>query len=198
MVVKIWRDLRVHLVGLLNQLFDLLSGSEKCNYLIRLTGFVQSAQRHWYRWIPWTSSINLDELRQGSWCCFIIWRHPFHYGVPTGQVPRRSLYHVLINYKPFMSALPCELWLCHCFIYPCQGFAAAARSQGKHKQRIWLKISSSGLKIMDERSGVSHLTRHFSLFLLIVLYCSISTLPRLDVILKPVQSGEQNESTEPV
>ncbi|XP_062251716.1 disabled homolog 1-like isoform X2 [Platichthys flesus] len=34
-----------------------------------------------------------------------------------------------------------------------KGFDAAARRQGKHKQRVWLKVFSSGLKILDERSG---------------------------------------------
>ncbi|XP_042369518.1 disabled homolog 2-like [Plectropomus leopardus] len=34
-----------------------------------------------------------------------------------------------------------------------KGFEAAARKQGRHKQRVWLKISSSGLKILDERTG---------------------------------------------
>lgn len=33
--------------------------------------------------------------------------------------------------------------------------AVAARSQGKHKQRIWVNISMSGIKIIDEKSGVS-------------------------------------------
>lgn len=62
------------------------------------------------------------------------------------------------------------------FLY--QGMAVAARSQGKHKQRIWVNISLSGIKIIDERSGVSaviflchyHLllsgTAHQNLFLL--------------------------------
>lgn len=36
-----------------------------------------------------------------------------------------------------------------------QGCEAAARRQGKHKLRVWLNISSSGVKIMDERTGVS-------------------------------------------
>lgn len=36
-----------------------------------------------------------------------------------------------------------------------QGMAVAARSQGKHKQRIWVNISMSGIKIVDEKSGVS-------------------------------------------
>nr|XP_019953930.1 PREDICTED: disabled homolog 2-like [Paralichthys olivaceus] len=34
-----------------------------------------------------------------------------------------------------------------------KGFEAAARKQGKHKQRVWLKVFSTGLKILDERSG---------------------------------------------
>lgn len=33
--------------------------------------------------------------------------------------------------------------------------AVAARTQGKHKQRIWINISMSGIKIIDEKSGVS-------------------------------------------
>lgn len=36
-----------------------------------------------------------------------------------------------------------------------QGCEAAARRQGKHKLRVWLNVSSSGLKILDERTGVS-------------------------------------------
>uniref|UniRef100_A0A3B1IND0 DAB adaptor protein 2 n=1 Tax=Astyanax mexicanus TaxID=7994 RepID=A0A3B1IND0_ASTMX len=35
-----------------------------------------------------------------------------------------------------------------------KGMAVAARSQGKHKQRIWVTISLSGLKIIDEKTGV--------------------------------------------
>uniref|UniRef100_A0A4W6CH35 PID domain-containing protein n=1 Tax=Lates calcarifer TaxID=8187 RepID=A0A4W6CH35_LATCA len=38
-----------------------------------------------------------------------------------------------------------------------KGFEAAARRQGKHKQRVWLKVSSAGLKILDERTGVRHI-----------------------------------------
>ncbi|KAF3835262.1 hypothetical protein F7725_027820 [Dissostichus mawsoni] len=34
-----------------------------------------------------------------------------------------------------------------------KGFEAAARKQGRHKQRVWLKVSSSGLRIVDERTG---------------------------------------------
>lgn len=35
-----------------------------------------------------------------------------------------------------------------------KGMAGAARSQGKHKQRIWVTISLSGMKIIDEKTGV--------------------------------------------
>ncbi|XP_075040270.1 disabled homolog 2 isoform X1 [Mixophyes fleayi] len=35
-----------------------------------------------------------------------------------------------------------------------KGMAAAARSQGQHKQRIWVNISLSGIKIVDEKTGV--------------------------------------------
>ncbi|KAG9355156.1 hypothetical protein JZ751_001869 [Albula glossodonta] len=34
------------------------------------------------------------------------------------------------------------------------GMAGASRSQGKHKQRIWVNISLSGIKIIDEKTGV--------------------------------------------
>ncbi|XP_069735926.1 disabled homolog 2 isoform X2 [Phaenicophaeus curvirostris] len=35
-----------------------------------------------------------------------------------------------------------------------KGMAVAARSQGQHKQRIWVNISLSGIKIVDEKTGV--------------------------------------------
>lgn len=35
-----------------------------------------------------------------------------------------------------------------------KGMAVAARSQGKHKQRIWVTISLDGIKIIDEKTGV--------------------------------------------
>ncbi|XP_056288707.1 disabled homolog 2 isoform X4 [Pseudoliparis swirei] len=35
-----------------------------------------------------------------------------------------------------------------------KGMAVAARSQGKHKQRIWVNISMAGIKIVDEKAGV--------------------------------------------
>ncbi|XP_013816534.1 disabled homolog 2 isoform X5 [Apteryx mantelli] len=35
-----------------------------------------------------------------------------------------------------------------------KGMAVAARSQGQHKQKIWVNISLSGIKIVDEKTGV--------------------------------------------
>ncbi|XP_069602018.1 disabled homolog 2 isoform X2 [Ranitomeya imitator] len=35
-----------------------------------------------------------------------------------------------------------------------KGMAAAGRAQGQHKQRIWVNISLSGIKIIDEKTGV--------------------------------------------
>ncbi|XP_041111261.1 disabled homolog 2-like isoform X3 [Polyodon spathula] len=35
-----------------------------------------------------------------------------------------------------------------------KGMAIAARSQGQHKQKIWMNISLSGIKITDEKTGV--------------------------------------------
>ncbi|XP_076867387.1 disabled homolog 2 isoform X3 [Brachyhypopomus gauderio] len=35
-----------------------------------------------------------------------------------------------------------------------KGMAVAARSQGKHKQRIWVNISLAGIKLIDEKTGV--------------------------------------------
>lgn len=44
--------------------------------------------------------------------------------------------------------------MCQDSMMKLKGMAVAARSQGKHKQRIWVNISMSGIKIIDERSGV--------------------------------------------
>ncbi|XP_010282546.1 PREDICTED: disabled homolog 2-like, partial [Phaethon lepturus] len=35
-----------------------------------------------------------------------------------------------------------------------KGMAVAARSQGQHKQKVWVNISLSGIKIIDEKTGV--------------------------------------------
>lgn len=36
-----------------------------------------------------------------------------------------------------------------------QGIVAAARSKGEHKQKIFLTVSFGGIKIFDEKTGVS-------------------------------------------
>lgn len=41
------------------------------------------------------------------------------------------------------------------FLHRPQGVAAAARSKGEHKQKVFLTISFGGIKIFDEKSGVS-------------------------------------------
>ncbi|XP_015243872.1 PREDICTED: disabled homolog 2 isoform X2 [Cyprinodon variegatus] len=55
--------------------------------------------------------------------------------------------------------------MCQDSMMKLKGMAVAARSQGKHKQRIWVNISMSGLKIIDEKSGViehEHLVNRIS------------------------------------
>uniref|UniRef100_A0A8B9MFT3 PID domain-containing protein n=1 Tax=Accipiter nisus TaxID=211598 RepID=A0A8B9MFT3_9AVES len=37
-----------------------------------------------------------------------------------------------------------------------KGMAVAARFQGQHKQKIWVNISLSGIKIIDEKTGVRY------------------------------------------
>ncbi|KAM9793338.1 disabled homolog 2 isoform X2 [Syngnathus typhle] len=44
--------------------------------------------------------------------------------------------------------------MCQDSMMKLKGMAVAARSQGKHKQRIWVTISMAGIKIIDEKSGV--------------------------------------------
>ncbi|XP_054908289.1 disabled homolog 2 isoform X3 [Poeciliopsis prolifica] len=44
--------------------------------------------------------------------------------------------------------------MCQDSMMKLKGMAVAARSQGKHKQRIWVNISMSGIRIVDEKSGV--------------------------------------------
>lgn len=36
-----------------------------------------------------------------------------------------------------------------------QGVAAAVRSKGEHKQKVFLTVSFGGIKIYDEKTGVS-------------------------------------------
>ncbi|XP_016345004.1 disabled homolog 2-like isoform X4 [Sinocyclocheilus anshuiensis] len=44
--------------------------------------------------------------------------------------------------------------MCQDSMMKLKGMAIAARSQGKHKQRIWVNISLTGIKIVDEKTGV--------------------------------------------
>lgn len=59
--------------------------------------------------------------------------------------------------------------------------AVAARSQGKHKQRIWVNISLSGIKIIDERSGVS------AAIILQHCHCILSGIAHQNVFLFEIQ-----------
>ncbi|XP_061656974.1 disabled homolog 2 isoform X3 [Syngnathoides biaculeatus] len=43
--------------------------------------------------------------------------------------------------------------MCQDSMMKLKGMAVAARSQGKHKQRIWINISMTGIRIIDEKSG---------------------------------------------
>ncbi|XP_057175276.1 disabled homolog 2 [Triplophysa rosa] len=44
--------------------------------------------------------------------------------------------------------------MCQDSMMKLKGMAIAARSQGKHKQRIWVNISLTGIKIVDDKTGV--------------------------------------------
>ncbi|XP_043094999.1 disabled homolog 2 isoform X2 [Puntigrus tetrazona] len=44
--------------------------------------------------------------------------------------------------------------MCQDSMMKLKGMAIASRSQGKHKQRIWVNISLTGIKIVDEKTGV--------------------------------------------
>uniref|UniRef100_A0AAY5KEW5 PID domain-containing protein n=1 Tax=Esox lucius TaxID=8010 RepID=A0AAY5KEW5_ESOLU len=37
-----------------------------------------------------------------------------------------------------------------------KGQEVAARNQGRHKQRVWLKVTAAAVTILDERTGVRH------------------------------------------
>ncbi|XP_037325266.1 disabled homolog 2-like [Pungitius pungitius] len=54
-----------------------------------------------------------------------------------------------------VDPLPCAPGekMCWDSMMKLKGFEAAARRQGKHKQRVWLKVSENGLKMVDERTG---------------------------------------------
>ncbi|XP_051791173.1 disabled homolog 2-like isoform X2 [Erpetoichthys calabaricus] len=43
--------------------------------------------------------------------------------------------------------------MCRNSMMKLKGWAATAQSKGRHKQRIWLRVSTSGVRIIDERTG---------------------------------------------
>uniref|UniRef100_A0A8C9F4V8 PID domain-containing protein n=1 Tax=Pavo cristatus TaxID=9049 RepID=A0A8C9F4V8_PAVCR len=45
--------------------------------------------------------------------------------------------------------------LCQDSMMKLKGIVAAARSKGEHKQKIFLTVSFGGIKIFDEKTGVS-------------------------------------------
>ncbi|XP_016526178.1 disabled homolog 1-like [Poecilia formosa] len=45
--------------------------------------------------------------------------------------------------------------LCQDSMMKLKGVAAAARSKGEHKQKVFLTVSFGGIKIFDEKTGVS-------------------------------------------
>lgn len=62
------------------------------------------------------------------------------------------------------TAVPCSVSVLSLFLFflmflfssSClQGIAASARSKGEHKQKVFLTVSFGGIKIFDEKSGVS-------------------------------------------
>uniref|UniRef100_A0A3Q2WWG1 PID domain-containing protein n=1 Tax=Haplochromis burtoni TaxID=8153 RepID=A0A3Q2WWG1_HAPBU len=67
----------------------------------------------------------------------------------------------LIGMDPVPDALGEKM--CRDSMMKLKGFEVAGRKQGIHKRRIWLKISSSGLKILDERTGTIVIQLHFCL-----------------------------------
>lgn len=58
----------------------------------------------------------------------------------------------------FYTASDMVVWIVFLCVSVCvhpQGIAAAARSKGEHKQKVFLTVSFGGIKIFDEKSGVS-------------------------------------------
>lgn len=55
-----------------------------------------------------------------------------------------------------------------------QGIAAAARSKGEHKQKVFLTVSFGGIKIFDEKSGVSSEANVCECLCMCAPECSIS------------------------
>lgn len=76
--------------------------------------------------------------------------------------PKRLLMYILLQGMCFSSTSNMFIYtlsVCVCLFFfslrrP-QGVAASARSKGEHKQKVFLTISFGGIKIFDEKSGVS-------------------------------------------
>lgn len=67
---------------------------------------------------------------------------------------------LLLSREICINSCICSCPASNVFIYMCvssclQGVAAAARSKGEHKQKVFLTVSFGGIKIFDEKSGVS-------------------------------------------
>ena len=70
--------------------------------------------------------------------------------------PHTRLHHTHLNHRRWHTVFPAELISFHLPTSPLlQGMASSARSKGEHKQRVFLTVSFGGIKIYDERSGVS-------------------------------------------
>lgn len=84
---------------------------------------------------------------------------------PSNSSIRKNLF-IKESHYPFLKIPRSWYFVKNCFyilclicvivplVYSDQGFEQAARKLGKHKLRVWLVISSSGLKIIDEKTGV--------------------------------------------
>lgn len=88
------------------------------------------------------------------------WLSPNIRGAPRTVLDMMSRFHgdgvrykaKLIGVDPVPDAQGDKM--CRDTMMKLKGFEVSARRQGIHKQRVWLKISSGGLKILDERTGV--------------------------------------------
>lgn len=65
-------------------------------------------------------------------------------------------HHIITEYVGFSAASSAVFCVVSVSVSFCpQGIAAAARSKGEHKQKVFLTVSFGGIKIFDEKSGVS-------------------------------------------
>lgn len=88
------------------------------------------------------------------------WLSPNIRGAPRTALDMTSRFHgdgvrykaKLIGVDPVPDAQGDKM--CRDTMMKLKGFEVSARRQGIHKQRVWLKVSTSGVKILDERTGV--------------------------------------------